>query len=175
MSAAIICTAPDSFEIDALIPRIRRATAASADISLLVADRPGSAASVLASRLANRSSVSIARRAGGIAGGVVGLLAGAGLLAIPGMGLYLAAGPIVAALSGAALGAAVGGISGVLIGMGLSESEALVYERKVRDGAVLLTVQDHGDSNLDRVRRILERARVDDVVVVNRSRPGTGR
>jgi len=167
MSIAIICTAPESFDIEALVSRLRRVAASAVDISLLVADRPGSIADTLATRLARRPTVRAAQRAGSIAGGVVGLLAGAGILTIPGMGLFLAAGPIVAALSAAAVGAAVGGLSGVLVGMGLSEVEAQHYEDKVREGCLLLAVRARRAADLVAVRRILERARLDDILVVS--------
>lgn len=172
MSAAIICTAPESFEIDELLHRLRRVAASVADISLLVADRPGSIANALATRIACSPAVRVARRAGGIAGGVVGLLAGAGILAIPGMGLYLAAGPILGALSGAAVGAAVGGVSGVLVGMGLSEAEARRYEDKVREGSLLLAVRAVGSTDLLAVRRVLEHARLDDIQIIGEAALG---
>ena len=78
--------------------------------------------------------------AGGALGGTLGLLAGIGALAIPGMGPLIAAGPIMAALSGAAVGAGVGGIGGALVGMGLPEYEAKMYEGKIRDGNILIAV-----------------------------------
>src|SRR4051812_21900551 len=58
---------------------------------------------------------------GGVIGGALGVLAGIGALAIPGAGPFIAAGPLMAALSGAAAGAAVGGITGALIGLGIPE------------------------------------------------------
>lgn len=171
MTTAIICTAPESFDIDTLVARLRKVAASAVDISLLVADRPGSIADSLATRLAQRPAVRVARRAGSIAGGVVGLLAGAGILTIPGMGLYLAAGPIIAALSGAAVGAAFGGISGVLVGMGLSEVEAQHYEDRLRAGALLLAVRARRAADLAAVQRILERARLDDILVIPGAQP----
>ncbi|HEY9679288.1 MAG TPA: hypothetical protein V6C76_14875 [Drouetiella sp.] len=78
---------------------------------------------------------------GGLLGGALGLAAGVGALAIPGVGPLIAAGPIMAALSGAAVGAAVGGIGGALIGMGIPEYEAKMYEGKIRDGNFLVAVQ----------------------------------
>lgn len=77
---------------------------------------------------------------GGVVGGTVGLLAGIGALAIPGLGPLIAAGPIMAALSGAAAGAGVGGLTGALIGMGIPEVEAKVYEGKLRGGNILIAV-----------------------------------
>ena len=83
--------------------------------------------------------------AGGTIGGVTGLLAGVGALAIPGIGPIIAAGPIVAALTGAAAGAGVGGLSGALIGMGIPEDEAMHYDESVRDGKILVLVDEKDD------------------------------
>ena len=77
---------------------------------------------------------------GGVIGGTLGLLAGIGMLAIPGIGPLVAAGPIVAALAGLGAGGAVGGIVGALVGMGMPEYEAKRYEGAVKDGGTLLSV-----------------------------------
>jgi hypothetical protein len=78
--------------------------------------------------------------AGGIVGGSLGLLAGIGALAIPGVGPLIAAGPIMATLAGLGVGGAVGGIVGALVGMGIPEFEAKRYEGAVKDGGTLLSV-----------------------------------
>jgi hypothetical protein len=78
--------------------------------------------------------------AGGAIGGTLGLLAGIGMLAIPGLGPLIAAGPIVAALAGVGAGGAVGGVVGALVGMGIPEYEAKRYEGAVKDGGTLLSV-----------------------------------
>jgi hypothetical protein len=77
---------------------------------------------------------------GGVIGGTLGLLAGLGALAIPGVGPLIAAGPIMGALAGLGVGGAVGGIVGALIGMGIPEFEAKRYEGAVKDGGTLLSV-----------------------------------
>jgi len=77
---------------------------------------------------------------GGAVGGALGVLAGLGLLAVPGVGPLLAMGPIVGGLAGLGVGGAVGGIAGALIGMGLPEYEAKRYAEHVQDGAILLSV-----------------------------------
>jgi hypothetical protein len=84
--------------------------------------------------------------AGGIAGGTLGLLVGLGALAIPGLGPFIAAGPIMAALAGAGAGGAVGTLTGSLIGMGIPEYEAKSYESWLNKGGMLLAVHcDDGD------------------------------
>lgn len=82
--------------------------------------------------------------AGSMLGGTLGLLAGIGALAIPGVGPLIAAGPVLAALSGAAAGAAVGGLTGALVGLGIPEIEARAYEGKLRGGNILIAVHTDG-------------------------------
>ena len=78
--------------------------------------------------------------AGGVIGGTLGLLAGIGMLAIPGVGPLIAAGPIMAALAGLGMGSAFGGIVGALVGMGIPEYEAKRLVGHVKDGGILLSV-----------------------------------
>jgi hypothetical protein len=77
---------------------------------------------------------------GGVIGGTLGVLAGIGALAIPGVGPFIAAGPIMAGLAGLGVGGAVGGIVGALVGMGIPEYEAKRYQGRVKDGGTLLSV-----------------------------------
>ena len=100
---------------------------------------------------------------GGLLGGTIGLLAGIGALAIPGLGPFIAAGPLMAALSGAAAGAAVGGITGALIGLGIPEIEAKRYEGKVRGGNLLVAVHVDDGNEQKRAEEILKRAGAQDV------------
>src|SRR4051794_1968300 len=82
----------------------------------------------------------------GIAGGALGWLASIGVLAIPGIGPFIAAGPILGALAGVGAGSVVGGLAGALVGMGIPEYEAKRYEGRIRSGGILLSV--HCDSDL---------------------------
>src|ERR1700757_4768527 len=77
---------------------------------------------------------------GAVVGGTLGWLMGIGALAIPGLGPFIAAGPIMAALAGAGVGGTVGGIAGALIGMGIPEYEAKRYEGRIKSGGILLSV-----------------------------------
>src|SRR5437868_3944934 len=95
---------------------------------------------------------------GGVAvGGILGWLAGIGALAIPGIGPFVAAGPIVAAIAGAGIGGAVGGIAGGLIGLGIPEYEAKRYEGLVKSGGLLISVHVDDDEFQKRAKDILER------------------
>jgi len=100
---------------------------------------------------------------GGAVGGTLGLLAGIGALAIPGLGPFIAAGPIMGALAGVGAGGAVGGLVGALIGMGIPEYEAKRYEGHVKDGGILLSVHCDDSDWVSRAKRILEQTGAHDV------------
>ena len=101
--------------------------------------------------------------AGGVVGGTLGLLAGIGSLAIPGVGPLIAAGPIMAALAGLGVGGAVGGLVGALVGMGIPEYEAKRYEGRVKDGGVLLSVHCATSEEIDRAKDLLKRTGAEDI------------
>lgn len=95
---------------------------------------------------------------GGLAvGGVLGWLAGIGALAIPGVGPFVAAGPIVAAIAGAGIGGALGGVAGALVGLGIPEYEAKRYEGLVKTGGLLISVHVDDNDLEKRAKDILER------------------
>jgi hypothetical protein len=101
--------------------------------------------------------------AGAAVGGTLGWLVGIGALVIPGLGPFIAAGPIVAALAGAGAGGALGGVTGALVGMGIPEIEAKRYEGLLKDGNILMSV--HADSSdwTKKAKEILERSGAKDV------------
>jgi hypothetical protein len=100
---------------------------------------------------------------GGLLAGALGWLAGIGALAIPGAGPFLAAGPIMAALSATALGAALGGVTGALIGLGIPEYEARRYEGKIKEGNILISVHPNSTAQTERAREIFERCGAHDI------------
>jgi len=100
---------------------------------------------------------------GAVIGGVLGWLAGIGAIAIPGIGPFIAAGPIVAALAGAGGAGVVGGVLGGLIGLGVPEYEAKRYEGRVVDGGILLSVHCDDSEWSNRAKRILEECGADDI------------
>src|SRR6202166_1674325 len=100
---------------------------------------------------------------GAVIGGTLGWLVGIGAIAIPGLGPFIAAGPIMAALAGVGVGGAVGGITGGLIGMGIPEYEAKRYEGRVRNGGILLSVHSDNSEWTKRAKEILERTGAQDI------------
>jgi hypothetical protein len=102
---------------------------------------------------------------GALAGGALGWLAGAGALAIPGIGPFVAAGPIMAAIAGAGIGGAVGGVAGGLIGMGIPEYEAKRFESYVKNGGLLLSAHADDDKWADKAKKIVEECGAQDISV----------
>ncbi|HEX4133723.1 MAG TPA: general stress protein [Bryobacteraceae bacterium] len=100
---------------------------------------------------------------GGVIGGVLGVLAGVGTLAIPGLGPFIAAGPIMAGLAGLGVGGAVGGIIGALVGMGIPEYEAKRYEGRLRSGGVLLSVHCDTSNEIKRAKDMLKGTGAEDI------------
>ena len=93
---------------------------------------------------------------GAALGGTAGLLAGLGVIAIPGLGPVVAAGALAATALGAAAGAATGGLVGALVGGGVPEPEAQVYCEAVRRGGTMVTVRAV-DGDVDDVKQIMSR------------------
>jgi hypothetical protein len=100
---------------------------------------------------------------GAIVGGALGWLAGIGALAIPGLGPFIAAGPIMTALAGVGVGGTVGGLTGALIGLGIPEYEAKRYEGRMKRGGILLSVHSDNADWTKKAKRILEDTGADDI------------
>jgi hypothetical protein len=109
--------------------------------------------------------------AGGALGGALGFLAGVGTIAIPGLGAFIAAGPILAALGGAAAGATAGGLTGALVGLGIPEYEAKQYEAQMIEGNLLISVHTDSDDQRDAAKKILERHGAKGIATAGESSP----
>src|ERR1700730_2534002 len=149
---------------------LREANFRKEDISILFPENVGNKdfAHVKASKAPEGASTGAAT--GAVMGGVLGWLAGLGAIAIPGVGPFIAAGPIMAALAGAGVGGAIGGIAGGLIGMGIPEYEAKRYEGRVKEGGILLSVHCDSSDWTKRAKEILERAGAEDVSSTSEAR-----
>jgi hypothetical protein len=110
---------------------------------------------------------------GAVLGGTLGLLAGIGALAIPGVGPFIAAGPIMAALAGIGVGGAVGGFTGALIGMGIPEYEAKRYEGRLKEGGILLSVHCDTSDQIKRAKEILKNTGAEDIASTGESSSAT--
>ena len=104
---------------------------------------------------------------GGALGGLAGWLVGIGALAVPGAGPFIAAGPILAALSGAALGATAGGLTGALIGYGIPEYEAKLYAGKLECGHILIGVHAIDSGEADAAKTAFASVGAEDIQVTS--------
>ena len=142
---AVFCITKSRAHVDRILDRLHIAGFHYSEISVLMpeTDSDHDIGHVKATKAPEGTAVGAAT--GGVAGGVLGLLVGIGSLAIPGLGAFIAAGPIMAALGGAALGATAGGVVGGLIGLGIPEIQARIYEGKLKTGNYLVSV--HAETN----------------------------
>ena len=101
--------------------------------------------------------------AGGALGGTLGLLVGIGALAIPGLGPFIAAGPIMATLAGIGSGGMVGGVIGALVGMGIPEYEAKRYEGRIKEGGILFSVHCDDNEWVSKAKEILKHYGAEDI------------
>ena len=160
---AVFCIAGNTSQANDIVERLRTAGFACEDISVLLPDKSGNAD--LAHKKATKApeGATVGASSGAVLGGALGWLAGIGALAIPGLGPFIAAGPILAALSGAAVGGTVGGITGGLVGLGIPEFEAKKYEGKLREGNVLIAVHSENHDQVKRAKQIFEESDARDI------------
>lgn len=163
---AVIGLVSTQIEAEQIVMELQRAGFSQNDISALLPDKRGSRDFAHENNTKAPEGAIAGVGAGGAIGGTLGLLAGIGALAIPGLGMLIAAGPIVALLSGAAAGAAVGGVAGALVGMGIPEIEAKQYEGKIKSGNILLSVHVADSAERDRAKKLLEAHNAKDIVTV---------
>ncbi len=145
------------------LTRIRTNGFRAEDISVLLPENIGNKDIGIEKETKAPEGATTGGATGAVAGGVLGWLVGIGALAIPGIGPFVAAGPIMAALAGMGAGAAVGGISGGLIGMGMPEYEAQRYEGRIKEGGILVSIHCDNSDWADRAKKVLEAAGAQDI------------
>ena len=133
------------------------------DVSVLMSDNSGSKDFATEKNTKAPEGTTTGVGVGGAVGGTLGLLAGIGALAIPGVGPLIAAGPIMAGLAGLGIGGAVGGLVGALVGMGIPEYEAKRYEGRVKDGGILLSVHCNTSEEISKAKDILKETGAEDI------------
>lgn len=154
MATSVFSVVKTPAQAATIVRDLKAAGVREQDISVLFPDKGGSSEFAQEHHTKAPEGTAAGASAGGVAGGTLGLLAGIGALAIPGVGPLIAAGPIMAALSGAAVGATIGGITGALIGMGIPEHEAKGYEEQVKSGNILMSVRTDDAHETVRVEEI---------------------
>jgi hypothetical protein len=145
------------------VDRIAAAGFSHNDISVLLPDNQSSKEFAHEKNTKAPEGTTAGAATGGVLGGTLGLLAGIGALAIPGVGPFIAAGPIMGALAGLGVGGAVGGLIGALVGLGVPEYEAKRYEGRVKAGGVLLSVHCDTSDEVSRAKDLLKETGAEDI------------
>jgi hypothetical protein len=135
----------------------------NADISVLLPENLGSKEIATAKATKAPEGATAGASSGAVIGGALGWLVGIGALAIPGVGPFIAAGPIMAALAGLGVGGAVGGFTGALVGMGIPEYEAKRYEGRIQKGGILVSVHCETSDEISRAKKIMETTGAEDI------------
>jgi hypothetical protein len=155
--------------VENAVDALKAAGYRNTDISVLFPDNAGTKDFAHEKNTKAPEGATAGAGTGVVVGGTLGWLAGIGALAIPGLGPFIAAGPIMAALAGAAVGGTTGGVVGALIGMGFPEYEAKRYEGRVKDGGILLSVHCDDSEWTKKAKEILESTGAEDVASTGES------
>jgi hypothetical protein len=156
---SVICIATSRKQAETIGDMLKAARFSSTDISVLFPDK--GTTRDFAHEMHTKAPEGAVT--GGLVGGALGWIAGIAALAIPGLGPFIAAGPLMVALSGAAVGAAVGGIAGGLIGLGIPEIQAKCYEGKVQAGNILIAVHTENPLEIAQAKDIFAHAGAEDI------------
>jgi hypothetical protein len=154
---------PSQAAAEAAVDTLKNAGFRNTDISVLFPDNQGTKDFAVEKDTKAPEGATTGGVSGGIIGGALGWLAGIGALAIPGVGPFIAAGPIMGLLGGIGVGGVIGGLAGALIGMGIPEYEAKRYEGRIRKGGILLSVHTDNSDWAKRAKTILEQTGAEDI------------
>lgn len=162
-NTAVFCLAKDRPQAEAIVDTLKSAGFQSSDISVLLPDTSGTRefSQEQNTKMPEGATTGVVTGMG--TGAILGWLAGIGSLAIPGVGPFIAAGPIMAALGGAAVGGATGGVIGALVGLGIPEYEAKHYDGKISSGNTLISVHTDDADEVTRVKEIFARSGAQDI------------
>jgi hypothetical protein len=153
----------DRASVEEAVEALRAAGYRNTDISVLFPDNQGTKDFAHEKHTKAPEGTATGATAGGVIGGTLGWLVGIGALAIPGVGPFIAAGPIVAALAGVGAGGVLGGIVGALAGLGVPEYEAKRYEGRIKEGGILLSVHCDNSEWVKRAKDLLEHTGAADI------------
>ncbi|MHB8654684.1 MAG: DUF3341 domain-containing protein [Terriglobia bacterium] len=162
-NVAVFGIYPSYSSVENCVETLKAAGFRNTDISVLLPENAGSKDFAHVHDTKAPEGAATGAGTGAVVGGALGWLAGIGALAIPGLGPFIAAGPIMAALAGVGVGGTVGGMTGALIGMGMPEYVAVRYEGRVKKGGILLSVHTDSSDWKKRAKEILERTGAEDI------------
>lgn len=156
-------------EVESTIERLRNEGFTNSSISVLFPENLGAQELALKKHTKAPEGTATGAGSGAILGGTLGWLAGIGILAIPGFGPLIAAGPIMAALAGAGVGGGVGGVLGALAGLGIPEYEAKRYSGRIKEGGILLSVHCDDSKGVERAKETLKQTGAQDIASTGES------
>src|SRR5438552_506746 len=162
-NTAVFGIYPTYGAVEGAVDALRNAGFRNTDISVLFPENVGTKDFAHEKATKAPEGATAGAGTGAVVGGALGWLAGIGALAIPGLGPFIAAGPIMAALAGAGVGGTVGGVTGTLIGLGIPEYEAKRYEGRITKGGLLLSVHSDNSDWTKRAKEILARTGAEDI------------
>jgi hypothetical protein len=157
MANTVVCLTQDRAQAEQIIAALRDGNFPNTGISVVLPDVAPSQTLQPVEDNKSAEGAAIGAGTGGVIGGVLGWLVGIGMLTLPGIGPLLAAGPILAALSGAAVGGAVGGVAGGLTGLGFTEDEVNRYLGRIKEGHAMVAVHSDDPAELERARDLFAR------------------
>lgn len=155
-NTSVFAIYPTRMAVEGAVDALKAANFRNEDISVLFPQNEGNKDFAHEKNTKAPEGAATGAATGAVLGGGLGWLVGIGMLAIPGFGPLIAAGPIMAALAGVGVGGALGGLSGALIGMGIPEYEAKRYEGLVKDGGILISVHSDDSEWTKRAKEIFE-------------------
>src|ERR1700757_4040486 len=162
-NTAVFGIYPNRTSVESAVDALKAAEFRNSDISVLFPENAGTKDFAHEKSTKAPEGATTGAGTGAVVGGTLGWLMGIGALAIPGLGPFIAAGPIMAALAGAGVGGTVGGVVGALVGMGIPEYEAKRYEGRIKSGGILLSVHCDDSEWTKKAKQILEETGADDV------------
>lgn len=168
---SVFCIATSHDQAGRIVNRLKTADFSNSDISILFPDQGSTRDFVHEKSTQVPECALVGAGTGGVLGGALGWIAGIGALSIPGVGPFIAAGPIISALSGAAFGVAFGGIAGALIGMGIPEKKAKIYEGKIQSGNILISVHTENSEEISHAKNIFANAGAQDICTTDEASP----
>lgn len=150
-------------QVEEAVETLKAAGFRNTDISVLFSENVGSKDLGHEKHTKAPEGMATGATSGAVIGGALGWLAGIGALAIPGLGPFIAAGPIMSLLAGLGVGGTIGGVAGTLIGLGVPEYEAKRYEGRVKHGSILLSIHCDNTEWTKRAEDVLRATGAEDI------------